>query len=38
MAEAGTLSVDADLAAEAGQDRLEAEPREPESRPGELAH
>lgn len=38
VAEAVTLAVDADLAAEAGQDRLEVEPRELESRPGELVH
>lgn len=38
VAEAVTLAVDADLAAEAGQDRLEVEPRELESCPGELVH
>lgn len=38
MAEAVTLAVDADLAAGAGQDRLEVEPWELGLRPGELVH
>lgn len=38
VAEAVTLAVDADLAAEARQDRREAEPRGLGSRPGELVH